>query len=354
MPNRQGPGPRARAMAGARAPLGLTRALTLVAALAPLTGAAALLSGLPAPVLAQEAEATETAEAGEADALDLTTARRNWENGRYAGVFETLRAEAEAGVPEAQVMLGISLAAPEGDRGLEPDPEAALAWFDKAIAQDHLPATVEKARFLAQERPDRPADYEAARDLAEAAAERGSARALTLLGDMALHGLGQEPHPEAAVGFYRRAADQGEPAALRAMAEAHFRGHGVTGDLGLARAYLERAVAAGDRRAIPDLAWLYEGNDGVERDLVKAYLLYRLGVERGLARAAYDLGFFVAWDEYPGFWHNPLEGYGYCLLGVDWGHELAEGDAAAECETLAEPLDEDERSAARAFADGLK
>ncbi|QRF68467.1 tetratricopeptide repeat protein [Ponticoccus alexandrii] len=171
---------------------------------------------------------------------------------------------------------------------------------------------------------------------------------------MAFHGRGQEADPERAVDYYRRAADLGSGPGLREMGYAHYHGTGVPVDMTLALAFMERAVAAGDRKAIPDLAWLYEGNDGVGQDLVKAYLLYRLGVERGVAKAAYELGLFVAWEEYPGFWHDPVKGYGYCLLGVDWGHKLEEGDVAAECESLAEDLDETERAAARAFAETHK
>lgn len=276
-----------------------------------------------------------------------------WQNGRYATAREALESAAEAGDPMAQTLLGQAMATPDHRSGLALDPEAALALFDKAIAAEHAPALTAKARLLAQDLPGREPDYAQARTLAEQAAEQGDAEALTLLGDMARLGQGQEAAPEVALDFYRRAADQGAASGLREMGYAHYHGTGVPVDMALARAYLESAVAAGDRRAIPDLAWFYEGNDGVGQDLLKAYLTYRLGVERGVARAAYELGLFVAWEEYAGFWHDPVKGYGYCLLGVDWGHVLEDGDAAAECETLAEPLTEEQRSAGAAFAESL-
>ena len=103
-----------------------------------------------------------------------------------------------------------------------------------------------------------------------------------------------------------------------------------------------------------DVSGLYEGNDGIAQDLLKSYLLYRMGVEKGVAKAAFELGLFVAWEDYEGFWHDPVKGYGYCLLGLDWGHSLEEGDAAADCEEIAEGFDETRRATARAFAESLK
>jgi TPR repeat protein len=135
---------------------------------------------------------------------------------------------------------------------------------------------------------------------------------------------------------------------------AYYHGNGVAPDVGMSRVFLERAVAAGDRKSIPDLAWLYEGNDGVEQDLLKAWMLYRLGVERGVARAAYELALFAAWGDYPGIWHDPVKGYGYCLVAMDWGHSLSEGDLAEECAALTEGFDDTHRAAARRFADQVK
>lgn len=285
---------------------------------------------------------------------ELAEAREAWLNGRYEGIFEVIRAEAEAGSPVAQNIMGASLSEQDGSKGLDYDPEAALDWYGKAVAQDYDRAVYNMALFWQEEHPGHGPDYAKAQALAEQAVEMGNPYALNLLGDMAFHGQGQEADAAKAVGYYRRAADLESGPGLREMGYAHYHGNGVPVDMTLARAYMERAVAAGDRKAIPDLAWLYEGNDGVGQDLVKAYLLYRLGVERGVAKAAYELGLFVAWEEYEGFWHDPVKGYGYCLLGVDWGHVLEDGDVAAECETLAEDLTEAQRTTARAFAEAQK
>lgn len=285
---------------------------------------------------------------------ELGAARTAWLNGRYDGIFDVIRAEAEAGNPVAQNILGASLSERDGGKGLDYDPEAALDWYDRAIAQDYDRAVYNKALFWREEHPGFGPDYARSRSLAEQAVEMGNVYALNLLGDMAFHGQGQEADPAKAVAYYRRAADLESGPGLREMGYAHYHGNGVPVDMTLALAFMERAVTAGDRKAIADLAWLYEGNDGVGQDLTKAYLLYRLGVERGVAKAAYELGLFVAWEAYEGFWHNPVKGYGYCLLSVDWGHVLEDAEIAAECETLAEDLTGADREVARAFAEAQK
>ncbi|WP_425102101.1 tetratricopeptide repeat protein [Tropicibacter sp. S64] len=303
--------------------------------------------GLPGAVAAQ----------GEIDlpmSPALEQARDNWLAGRYDGIWPVIEAEAAAGSPVAQNLLGVGLTEQDGGQGIAYDPERGFAMLQAASDAGFLRATYNLAMVYGEAHPGFGPDYGKKKALAEAAVRAGYDAGQTLLGDLYHGGQGVDQSYETALHHYRLAADAGVPGGLRAVGYAYYRGEGVHEDVGLARLYLDRAVAAGDKGAIRDLAWLYEGNDGVQRDLVKAYLLYREGVRRGDARSAYDLGGFVAWAGYEGYWHDRVQGYGYCLLAIDWGHTVDDGEIAANCEEMAEGFTDAERATARAFADGLK
>lgn len=284
----------------------------------------------------------------------LAEAREAWLNGRYEGIWDTLRAAAEGGDPVAQNILGASLTEKDGGKGLAYDPAAGLDWYRRAADQGFARAYFNMALFWQNDHDGFGIDFDKTRALAEEAIALDYPQAWNLLGDMYFHGRGVEADKTLALEMYRKGADAGTFNGLREVGYAYYHGNGVASDVDLSRLYLERAVAAGDKKSIPDLAWLYEGNDGIAQDLLKSYLLYRMGVEKGVAKAAFELGLFVAWEEYEGFWHDPVKGYGYCLLGLDWGHSLEEGDAAADCAEIAEGFDETQRATARAFADSLK
>ncbi len=280
----------------------------------------------------------------------LAEARQAWLDGRYDGIWEVVRAEAVAGSAVAANILAAGLTEKDGGQGIPYDPAEALEWYQSAADQGFARAYFNMALFWQNDHDGFGIDHAKARMLAEEAIALEYPQAWNILGDMYFHGRGVDADKGQALAMYRKGADAGTFNGLREVGYAYYHGNGVEQDVALSRLYLERAIAAGDKKSIPDLAWLYEGNDGVEQDLLKSYLLYRMGVERGVAKAAYELGLFVAWADYAGFWHDPVEGYGYCLVGLDWGHETSDGDAAEQCAELAEVLDEDQRTAAQAFA----
>lgn len=284
----------------------------------------------------------------------LAEARTRWLAGRYDGIWDVIRRAAEDGHPVAQNMLGVSLTDPEGAQGLPYDPAAAHGWYLKAADQGFARAHFNLAIFWQKDHPGFGIDPDKSRARAEEAIALGYPHANTVIGDLYKTGLVGPADPARAFEYYRRAADGGAFNGYRMTGYAYLNGEGVEKDAELGALYLERAVRAGDSVPLRDLAFLYEGNEGVPQDLVKAYLLYRLGVERGRADAAYELGLFVAYEEYAGFWHDPVRGYGYCLLALDRGFTLEDGGAEAECAALADGFDAVERAAARAFADGLR
>jgi TPR repeat protein len=284
----------------------------------------------------------------------LAEARQAWLDGRPDGIWDVVRAQAEAGHPVAQNMLGAGLSEKDSAQGPAYDPAEALKWYQSAADQGFARAHYNMALFWQNDHPGFGVDHARARALADEAIALDYPQAYNLIGDQFFNGLGVPEDKVAALSWYRKGADLGTFNGLREVGYAYYHGNGVAADTALAQLYLERAVAAGDTRSIPDLAWLLEGNDGVAQDLLQAWLLYRLGVERGVPKAAYELAQFVSWPDYAGVWHDPVKGYGYCLVALDWGHSQSDLDVAAECETLAEGLDADQRSTARAFAETVK
>ncbi|ETA53094.1 hypothetical protein P279_05155 [Rhodobacteraceae bacterium PD-2] len=80
-----------------------------------------------------------------------------------------IRAEAEAGNPVAQNILGASLSEQDGGKGLDYDPERALDWYEKAVAQGYDRALYNMALFWQEENPGYGPDYDKAAALAEQA-----------------------------------------------------------------------------------------------------------------------------------------------------------------------------------------
>lgn len=284
----------------------------------------------------------------------LAQARADWLNGRYDGIWDAVRAEADKGHPVAQNILAAGLTEKDGQQGLAYDPAEGLMWYKRAAEQGFARAHFNMALFWQEDHSGFGNDYAQARAQAQQAIALNYPQAYNILGDLSFHGRGVEMDKAQAFDWYSKGAEAGTFNGLREVGYAYYHGNGVDRDVDQSRAYLDRAVAAGDRKSIPDLAWLYEGNDGVDQDLLKSWLLYRLGVERGVAKAAYELGQFVAWDGYEGIWHNPTQGYGYCLVAIDWGHTLGDEDIATVCNDMAKALDSDQRAAARRFATHVK
>ena len=227
-------------------------------------------------------------------------------------------------------------------------------YLTRAIEAGSVRATYNLAIFWGEAHEGFGPDPARKRALAEKAIAQGYLHADNLIGDMFYNGEGVAQDYAQAVLHYRRAADKGSFIGLRQLGYAYYHGHGLPEDVRLSAHYLQRAVEAGDKTGIPDLAWLYEGNDGIEQDLLKSYLLYKRGVEMGDARAHFELGLFMAYDGYAGFWHDPVKGLGYCQRGVEMGYDTVDRTAAADCAEVAEGLSTEDRTAADLFQASLR
>jgi TPR repeat protein len=197
-------------------------------------------------------------------------------------------------------------------------------------------------------------DYDKALAFAHQAIDLGYVAGWNLLGDMHSNGHGVEEDKVKALEFYRKSADLGHAGGYREVGYAYYHGDGVDQNMALVLTYLDQAVALGDTKSLPDLAYLYEGNDGIGRDLTKSYLLYRRALEFRMPRAAYELALFANYEGYPGYWHNKVEAYGYCLLAIGWGHTLSEDNITLECAKIAEGFSDKQIAKAQSFAKALK
>ncbi|SMX28743.1 Putative beta-lactamase HcpC precursor [Pelagimonas phthalicica] len=283
---------------------------------------------------------------------ELADARQSYLSGDYSEIWGVVQAEAEAGDPVAQNMLGAALTTHDGSKGLDYDPEQGLAWYEKAADQGFDKAVYNMALFWQTDHKGFTADYNRSRALAEKATEMGYIHAPNLIADMLYTGKGGPVDHAAAFEHYSRAAEMGSYVGLRAVGYAYFHGEGVTRDVEQVRHFLDLAVAAGDTRSIPDLAYLYEGDQGIPADPLRAYTLYRYGVDRGNAKAAFWLASFSVDERFEGVWRDAIKGYGYCLHALTLGY-AADG-AEADCQAMADALGDKEIARGQAFAKSLQ
>ena len=177
---------------------------------------------------------------------------------------ERIRAEAEAGHAEAQVVWGQMLL--DGAAGLERDPRAAFAWFSRAAGQGHAMAVnmVGRCYDLGW---GVPVDKAAAARWFSAAAEAGLdwgmynyATALTL-------GAGVPEDRAAALDWFRKAAGQGNAKSMNYIGSFHEDGWVVAQDFAEAARWYARAAHGGDFRGQFNLARLLIASGRIDEAL---------------------------------------------------------------------------------------
>jgi uncharacterized protein len=160
----------------------------------------------------------------------------------YVAAVPVLRSAAEAGNPEAQYNLGVTLL--EG-AGIESDPVEANRWFLKAAEQGWVDAQFKLAYSYALGRGI-PQNFVEAFRWFETAAEGGDAEAQFVVIGMLMNGQGVKVNLERAIDWAERLAVRKNPEDLRIS------GHITNARLNLARMYLN-------------------GEGGVTRNVFEAY-----------------------------------------------------------------------------------
>ncbi len=165
-----------------------------------------------------------------------------------------LRAAAEGGITEAQLVLGQMLL---DGKGVERDPEQAVSWFNRAAKDNHP-------------------------------------MALNLLGQCYQHGRGVAPNAGMAAYWHRLAAQAGLDWGMYNYATALALGSGVEMDRAQAFQWLSKAAALGHAKSINILGGFFEDGWEVEADIERAFDHYRRAAEGGDFRGQFNYARLLA------------------------------------------------------------
>jgi len=228
------------------------------------------------PVVAQE-QASETAP--ETTPLpEMAAVEQAWKRGDFVLVRSALqRLAKEQGTPLAQYRYGRVLL--EG-RGGPRDLNGAMVWLQKAVEQDHLPATTLLAR-LHLSAPEEQRDAATAATLLAGAAARGDSEAQYYLGLLVSAGDGLPKNEAAAVNWFLAAAEQQHIEAQYALSRAYAKGTGTAENPTKALRWLQEAASNGHTEAQFYLALTHDRGQGVPQNQSEALRWYRAAAEAG-------------------------------------------------------------------------
>ncbi len=131
----------------------------------------------------------------------------------------------------------------------------------------------------------------ASANAARAQAERGDAKAESLLGHMYYHGQGVPQNYVEAFRWYSKAADQGDAKAEYAIGYMYRRGEGVPVNNAQALLWCKKAADQNEKEAQYVLGGMYYYGEGVPQDYPEAFRWYHKAADQGYAKAQYDLGY---------------------------------------------------------------
>jgi TPR repeat protein len=209
---------------------------------------------------------------------EMAAVEQAWKRGDFVFVRSALlRLATEVGTPLAQYRYGRALL--EG-RGGPRDLNGAAKWLQKAVDQDHLPATTLLAR-LHLSAPDEQRDAATAATLLTSAAARGDAEAQYYLGLLVSAGDGLPKDEAAAVNWFLAAAEQQHVAAQYSLSRAYAKGAGTTENPAKALRWLQEAGSSGHAEAQFYLALAYDRGQGVAENQNEALRWYRAAAEAG-------------------------------------------------------------------------
>ncbi|HTV79563.1 MAG TPA: tetratricopeptide repeat protein [Steroidobacteraceae bacterium] len=200
--------------------------------------------------------------------------------------------------------------------------------------------TLEKAQRALQD-----GDYVTAMDLARPLADRGNAKAQSLVGQMYEQGFGTVRDPDRASRWYRKAAVQGDTAAELALGSLYLIGKAVPKDVPEGVRWIEKAAEGGNVQAMTSLAFLYRGGGPVAPDALQEWRWALKAARKGDATSRYTVcSVYLAGQL--GQPQNPSQAYRWCRLAAAQGifdAELTLGDLFA----AGEGVSRDKRQAAQ-------
>ncbi len=168
--------------------------------------------------------------------------------------------------------------------------------------------------------------YLTALELAQKLAERGDARAHTLIARIFAEGLGVPKNEGLAAQWYKRAAELGDVDGTFAYGVILAEGRGVKKDRDGAAKMFERAAKTGHAAANYNLGLLFLKGDGKPENPYRAAQHIRYAAEQGIAAAQYDLA--TLYQNGTGVSHDAVETSKWLRAAAEQGMAAAQYDYA--------------------------
>lgn len=168
--------------------------------------------------------------------------------------------------------------------------------------------------------------YLTALDLAQKLAEKGDARAHTLIARIYAEGLGVPRNDVLAAKWYKRAAELGDVDGIFAYGVILAEGRGVKKDRDGAAQMFERAARTGHAAANYNLGLLFLKGDGKPENPYRAAQHIRYAAEQGIAAAQYDLA--TLYQAGSGVPHDALQTAHWLHAAAEQGMPAAQYDYA--------------------------
>jgi TPR repeat protein len=190
------------------------------------------------------------------------------DRGDYAAEARLARPLAEAGGPNAQVILGGLY---YRGQGVPRDVGEAQKWFEMAADQGNALGETSLGRLYLGNK-----NFERALYWFGQAANQGDAGGETSLAGLYYTGEGVPKNYQTAIEWYRKAADQGDVDSEDSLGTIYSDGQAVPVNYGEALKWYQRAADQGDPDAQYGLGQLYAGGLGVETNNIAAYKWFSL------------------------------------------------------------------------------
>lgn len=168
--------------------------------------------------------------------------------------------------------------------------------------------------------------YLTALDLAQKLAEKGDARAHTLIARIHAEGLGVPKNEALAAQWYKRAAELNDVDGMFAYGVILAEGRGVEKNRAGAAEMFERAARTGHAAANYNLGLLFLKGDGKPENPYRAAQHIRYAAEQGIAAAQYDLA--TLYQTGTGVPHDAVETSRWLRAAAEQGMAVAQYDYA--------------------------
>lgn len=205
-----------------------------------------------------------------------------------------LRAQADAGDTQAQIILGEALIF--GNDGIARDPAAGQDYLENAVASGDVAAKASLGKLLlygnfVQQDPDRGVA------LLQEAAAAGNTEALTSLGGARLWGAVMDKDPAQARALLEQAVANGGIEAMYVLGEARIAGVIAPKDVQSGLQLMQQAAVSGDPQAKIALGKLLLYGQDVPRDITRAQTLFEEAAKAGAGEGLEELGAYLMWSE---------------------------------------------------------